>query len=323
MLQYAEHHSIGVRSLHAIYMMPALRRLTRSNKDSSLSFMSTLHTQIPANERGRDFIIGDLHGCLDLLEAEMARHQFDPSVDRMFSVGDLADRGPDAMGCLRLLNQPWFYAVRGNHEDMLLGYLPPSGSSIKPSPGAGALLMRNGGAWVDALSIDEMMEIRDTLLPKIAALPYVITVGQGETRFNVAHAELMTLGGKEDKPGFWRRLAGSGSKKPDARRVVTDAMLNDALLAGMTEPVMWGRRLVQQVDAATCKTLATPQGPLLLSQNAYYPGLSLTYVGHTPMPSMMMHASHMFIDRGAYMRDETSELLMVDHRQVLGWLGLG
>lgn len=67
-----------------------------------------------ANSLGRDFIVDDLHGCLDLLDIELDRVGFDPAVDRLFSVGDLIDRGPDSMGCLRLLNKPWFFAVRGN-----------------------------------------------------------------------------------------------------------------------------------------------------------------------------------------------------------------
>ncbi|NYT79789.1 metallophosphoesterase [Alcaligenaceae bacterium] len=285
--------------------------------------MSTLHKKIPANTRGRDFIIGDLHGCLDLLEAEMARQQFDPSVDRMLSVGDLADRGPSSVACLRLLNEPWFHAVRGNHEDMLLGYLPAPGSPIKPSPGAGALLMRNGGQWVDALSRDELVEMKDVILPKVAALPYVVTVGEGGQQFHIAHAELLTTGPKEEKPSFWQRLTGSGNNRQEVRRVATDNMLDDTLLATMTEPIMWGRRLIKEVDTATSKTLETPQGPLLISQNAYNPGLSLTYVGHTPLPQMTLHASHMYVDRGAYLRNENSGLLMLDHQQVLGWLGLG
>src|SRR3546814_1363745 len=78
--------------------------------------MAALHRHLPANTAGRDFIVGDLHGCLDLLQVELARIAFDPTRDRLFSVGDLTDRGPDSMGCLRLLREPWFYAVHGNHE---------------------------------------------------------------------------------------------------------------------------------------------------------------------------------------------------------------
>lgn len=84
--------------------------------------MQALHQRFPTNPSGRDFVVGDLHGCLDLLQAQLERVGFDTGCGRLFSVGDLVDRGPDSMGCLRLLREPWFHAVRGNHEDMLLDY---------------------------------------------------------------------------------------------------------------------------------------------------------------------------------------------------------
>ena len=39
------------------------------------------------NEKGRDFGIGDLHGCIALLEKLLVNINFDESVDRIFSVG--------------------------------------------------------------------------------------------------------------------------------------------------------------------------------------------------------------------------------------------
>ncbi|MBK8993858.1 MAG: metallophosphoesterase [Gammaproteobacteria bacterium] len=79
---------------------------------------------MPPNRRGRDFVVGDLHGYLGALQDALARAGFDPGCDRLFSTGDLIDRGPDSPGCAALLGEPWFYAVRGNHEDMLLRVLP-------------------------------------------------------------------------------------------------------------------------------------------------------------------------------------------------------
>ena len=40
--------------------------------------------------------------------------------DRLFFVGDLIDRGPASERCVEFLSSPSVYAVRGNHEDMLL-----------------------------------------------------------------------------------------------------------------------------------------------------------------------------------------------------------
>ncbi|QFY42492.1 metallophosphoesterase [Candidatus Methylospira mobilis] len=76
--------------------------------------------RIVENTAGRDFIVGDLHGAFDLLDAAMEAVDFDARKDRLFSVGDLVDRGPDSPRVIAFLEQPFFFAVRGNHEDMFL-----------------------------------------------------------------------------------------------------------------------------------------------------------------------------------------------------------
>ena len=77
----------------------------------------------PANLQGRDFIVGDLHGHPDVLRRLMDHVAFDYDMDRLFSVGDLVDRGPNSAGALDLLEAPSFYPVLGNHDAMLLATL--------------------------------------------------------------------------------------------------------------------------------------------------------------------------------------------------------
>ncbi len=45
---------------------------------------------------------------------------FDPAIDRLFSVGDLVDRGPHSEAALEWLARPWFHAVQGNHEALAI-----------------------------------------------------------------------------------------------------------------------------------------------------------------------------------------------------------
>ena len=71
---------------------------------------------------GRDFVVGDVHGCFDLLEQALAVVAFNPEKDRLILLGDLVDRGPYSKECLDVLSQPWCYCVRGNHEDLLVSY---------------------------------------------------------------------------------------------------------------------------------------------------------------------------------------------------------
>lgn len=278
--------------------------------------MVSLHKRVPANRSGSDFIVGDLHGCLDLLQIELDRIGFDPTKDRLFSVGDLIDRGPDSMGCLRLLREPWFFAVRGNHEDMLIDYeyevVMPYGSRTSAQ-----LFFRNGGGWVEKLDPDAQQELREDLLPRVVALPYVMTVGEGKTQFNVAHAELMT--GNVDDNSLFARLAGM-PVDPASRRILTDEQLTNEVLSQMIESVTWGRRLVRKIKVKESREVETPGGSLLLSQQPMHPGLSLTYVGHTPLKGTMLHESHLFIDRGAYSRGSNSCLLVLKHGEILSAL---
>ncbi|MBI5257888.1 MAG: metallophosphoesterase [Burkholderiales bacterium] len=73
---------------------------------------------LPASQRGRDRVVGDLHGHRGLFEQALDHLRFDPGRDRVLSVGDLIDRGPDSLDTLSLVEQPWFRAVLGNPELM-------------------------------------------------------------------------------------------------------------------------------------------------------------------------------------------------------------
>lgn len=76
------------------------------------------------NEQGKDYVIGDIHGMVDTLYEFLASVNFDFSKDRLFSVGDLIDRGKHSYEALKLTREPWFHAILGNHEVMLLtGYM--------------------------------------------------------------------------------------------------------------------------------------------------------------------------------------------------------
>jgi len=79
-----------------------------------------MHQTIRKNKVGRDFVVGDVHGRYDLLRAAMKVADFDKSKDRLFSVGDIVNRGPESEKCLKLLKKKWFFMVLGNHEEALL-----------------------------------------------------------------------------------------------------------------------------------------------------------------------------------------------------------
>ena len=113
--------------------------------------MKKLVQKFDANTKGRDFVVGDMHGFYDLFLAELDRYDFDPSCDRVFSVGDLIDKGPKSLDCLRLLKRPWFHAVRGNHEQMLLDFCFPYSLTEQDRDLNAKIFLKNGGDWVNKL----------------------------------------------------------------------------------------------------------------------------------------------------------------------------
>lgn len=118
------------------------------------------------NTAGTDYFVGDLHGCYDLLIETLDNLRFCTGVDRLFCTGDLIDRGPDSVKCLGLLREPWFFSVRGNHDQFLLDGV-----------GNGDKLMwtMNGGEWHyghSASELQTMYDLVDKECPLAFEIPY-------------------------------------------------------------------------------------------------------------------------------------------------------
>jgi serine/threonine protein phosphatase 1 len=258
--------------------------------------------KLPTNTQGRDYVIGDLHGCTDLLDKLLAAVEFDKSKDRLFSVGDLIDRGPDSLSCLELLLEPWFFAVMGNHELMLLECFLPylecskltSLAEIRESDH-----FKSGGDWVLAHYLPEharMTEEFNRCLHKVVAMPLIIVVGEGASRFNIVHAELV-------RPNY--RMGGQAVwLDSDLDRWLEEKTIPDDTY----ERLLWGRLLSYSNRFAKKKF------------ESVQTGLSTTFCGHTPLPSPCQILSHLCLDTGAYFTldndidDEWSGLTLFDIR---------
>jgi serine/threonine protein phosphatase 1 len=79
-------------------------------------------------QNGRTLIIGDVHGCLEMLKRLMDKIAYRPERDSLIFLGDYIDRGKDAMGVVeyilslsRLSGD--IHCLLGNHEAIFLDYL--------------------------------------------------------------------------------------------------------------------------------------------------------------------------------------------------------
>lgn len=133
------------------------------------------------NTEGRDFVVGDIHGQYDALLAALLKVRFDRKRDRLFSVGDLVDRGARSFDCLSLPFEPFFHGVLGNHEWLALNALSP-----KATQHAWDLWQQNGGAWVLGENAKEVAIIAREAARYLPLAREVMVAGK---RVGICHAE--------------------------------------------------------------------------------------------------------------------------------------
>jgi len=164
-------------------------------------------SKFESNSLGSDYVLGDLHGQYERFMILLSKLQFDYQNDRLFALGDLIDRGPDSEKCLELLNEPWFYSIKGNHEDML--------SKTFLDEAKRPVWIANGGGWDSKLPQEKLAQYHEAA----SELPLVITIGSGSARVNLLHAEF--FGTDQDLD------AGNYSSK-------------------VTQQLLWGRQLITE-----------------------------------------------------------------------------
>jgi serine/threonine protein phosphatase 1 len=218
------------------------------------------HIHYEANKVGKDYIVGDLHGCIDDLMCALELIKFNFVNDRLFSVGDLIDRGPHSIKTARLMYEPWMHPVRGNHEQLMIDTMLND-----PHSGSAGIWFNNGGVWRFDHQDDELRSLaRDAL-----ALPLVISVGDGLERFNIVHAELTH---RELIDGYMQPV------------LITDESIDNWVFDEHDELAMlWGRQLIRSGTRRQFHDVS----------------LSPTYAGHTIVIQPTMAENHIYIDTGA------------------------
>ena len=145
------------------------------------SYDMKLYKQFSLNTQGRDFVCGDIHGCFERMHHALDQLNFNYDTDRLFVCGDLIDRGPQCDQVLDYLTQPWFHAVMGNHDWMLIA-ASKYGQVAK-------IWNQNGNRWW--YQNPNLFEHYDIWQQQLAKLPLAIEVQTSMGKIGIAHANII------------------------------------------------------------------------------------------------------------------------------------
>ncbi|MGZ8924533.1 MAG: metallophosphoesterase [Nitrososphaeraceae archaeon] len=241
------------------------------------------HKTYKKNKKGKDYIVGDIHGLYDPLLSLLDYIKFDYTTDRLFSVGDIIDRGPKSFECANLVYEKWFYPVLGNHEQMLVQ------SILTKQHDWIDMWIKNGGQWFK----DEDYQLIVDLAHEFNKLPLAISVGNGPDRFNIVHAELhkpvplyisagLTYG--HDVINFTNHL-------------MTDDILDKWECSDKEfDNMVWGRDIISLRQNPETYSLYNSKHNI----QYHHPNeLSITYVGHSSVPHKPARIEqHIYLDTG-------------------------
>jgi serine/threonine protein phosphatase 1 len=176
---------MNVNILGKIFQHLVINKSKSAQADTIAAESTARVSRFKRNTLGRDFVIADIHGAFDLLVIAMAEIDFDPEVDRIFSTGDLIDRGDSSHRCTEFIALPYFYTTLGNHESMLLDLYKngdPSESLLE------YVAQFNGFGWWLGVSNEKRHEILEAL----RTLPFVIEVDSVCGKVGIFHADVPT-----------------------------------------------------------------------------------------------------------------------------------
>ena len=227
----------------------------------------------PNPDNGRDLVVGDVHGHFATLRHALSELEVGPA-DRLFSLGDLIDRGPDSFQALSWLegkdpSARFDLVIRGNHEQLMLVALGPHVSAAYEPlwPTDRGLWYGNGGRWWEERGPDAPGP--EAWTAALAGLPFAARIDTPHGPVGLVHACPVHQSWEE----LEKALAGDG---PDSRRARMRAL--------------WSRiwhRFPQSEIGEDGREYAGP-----------VEGVRAVVTGHTPVSDPAWHWNVLDIDTG-------------------------
>jgi serine/threonine protein phosphatase 1 len=147
--------------------------------------------RLAANQNGRDFAIGDIHGCMDAIIDTMSAVRFDVRKDRLFVCGDLVDRGEENEEIVALIGEPWFFSVRGNHDQAAINLYHQTQADpllLRAAPVPPATTLPDD-QWLRDLLLHEP-DAAHAVVRQLARLPLAIDIEGTHARIGIVHADI-------------------------------------------------------------------------------------------------------------------------------------
>ncbi|WP_431825366.1 metallophosphoesterase [Burkholderia sp. F1] len=211
------------------------------------------------------------------LEKELASAAYDPRSDRLFSVGDLVDRGPESASVLDAVRRYRIKAVRGNHEDMILRWWGGYTSSDQ--------LIANGGEWF--IAMDDGSGRARRFASFMGSLPYAIEIETRNGLVALIHADAP----QDDWPKLAEMLEREGPDSMTSRQA-------------LWLRARWGER--RERDDGELSPLDTlfdlpveGRRPIASDPGRIIHGVKAVIVGHTPVREPIVRGNVINIDTGA------------------------
>lgn len=157
------------------------------------------------NQKGTDFVIGDINGCYMTFEWLLEELGFSEETDRVFVTGNLIGASEESYRVSEFIDLPWFHSILGTHDYRFVDYWHNHTIDVSK--------INRQYQWTEKLHEWQLVNLID----KMAKLPVAIELVTEDGLFGFVHGDCSAKNWKE----FVKELREDNSDKERVGRRVT------------------------------------------------------------------------------------------------------